>query len=593
MKVIRYFCLSVLITFAIQGCTTMPKPDSEEVSPEIGASEGSEDSAASEARLPPQEDLIEELETDVPPHLIYKLLVAEIAGQRGEMDLAVQSYLEVAEETRDPKVAARAAQVAIYAKDIDSALAASKLWVEADSENAEAHRSLASAYIRMGRAVDAVKHYEKMLELLHDESNPGHGFSVISSTLAREPDRELAMGVMDKLVQSRQDNPYALFAYAHLAMRQARFELALDALDKSLKVKPDWASAVILRSRILAMQGARGEALSYLENVLKGDMSENVQVGLTYARMLTEARQLEKALEQFQRLADIEKRNVEINYYAGVLALQLQKLDKAEKYLQKVMKLGKRLQETNYYLGQIAEQRNDYDAAINRYSFVRHGEFYFSAQLRIVSVLADQKKFDRSIEHLQTIRVNSSKQRLQLILLEGDLLREAKRYRQAKEFYTKVLDSMPNETSVRYARALVAEKLGEIDLLESDLQTILKQEPSNAQVLNALGYTLADRTDRYDEALSYIQRAIELEPDDAAVVDSLGWVHYRLGNLEESIKHLRRANELSKDPEIAAHLGEVLWASGDREGAMEIWEQSLKDHPDDEALLRVMKQFGL
>ena len=227
------------------------------------------------------------------------------------------------------------------------------------------------------------------------------------------------------------------------------------------------------------------------------------------------------------------------------------------------MKLGKRLQETNYYLGQIAEQRNDYDAAINRYSFVRHGEFYFNAQLRIVSVLADQKKFDRSIEHLQTIRVNSSKQRLQLILLEGDLLREAKRYRQAKEFYTKVLDSMPNETSVRYARALVAEKLDEIDLLESDLQTILKQEPSNAQVLNALGYTLADRTDRYDEALSYIQRAIELEPDDAAVVDSLGWVHYRLGNLEESIKHLRRANELSKDPEIAAHLGEVLWVSGD------------------------------
>ncbi len=596
MKLIRYFFSGALLIAVIQGCTTIPTEGDDAsavVQSEAVIAEGSEEADIQAGKLPPQGDLLDEIETDVPPHLIYKLLVAEIAGQRGEMEMAVKNYLEVAQETRDPKVAARAAQVAIYAKDMESALAASNLWVKVDPENAEAHRSLASAYIRMSRPIDAVKHYEKMLELLHDAENPGHGFSVISSTLAREPDRELSMSVMDKLVQNRQDNPYALFAYAHLAMRQARFEMALEALDKSLEVKPNWGSAVILRSRILAMQGARGEALSYLENVLKGSMSKDIQVGLTYARMLTEARQLEKALDQFKRLADLDKRNVEINYYAGVLALQLQKLDVAEKYLQKVLKLGGRLQETNYYLGQVAEQRKDYDAAINRYSFVRHGEFYFNAQLRVVSVLADQKKFDRSIDHLQTIRVNSSKQRLQLILLEGDLLRESKRLAEAKEFYSRVLDTMPNETSVRYARALVAEKLGEIDLLESDLQTILKQEPSNAQVLNALGYTLADRTDRYDEALKYIQRAIEIEPDDAAVVDSLGWVYYRLGNFEQSIKHLRRANELSKDPEIAAHLGEVLWASGEKEAAMEIWEKSLKDNPDDEALLDVMKQFGL
>ena len=597
MKLNRYFYIGVAILIVIQGCTTTPKQadDDSGAMQSVNASESNKDSSSSDhpGTFPPKGDIIEELETDVPPHLIYKLLVAEIAGQRGEMDLAVKNYLEVAQETRDPKVAARASQIAIYAKDMESATAASTLWVEVDDKNADAHRSLASAYIRMARPIDAVKHYEKMLELLHDAKNPGHGFSVISSTLAREPDRELAMSVMDKLVQTRQDNPYALFAYAHLAMRQARFDMALEALDKSLEVKTDWASAVILRSRILAMQGARGEAIGYLENVLKGSMSENIEVGLTYARMLTESRQLEKALEQFKRLADIDERNVEINYYAGVLALQLQKLDTAEEYLQKVLKLGKRLQETNYYLGQVAEQRKDYDGAINRYSFVRHGEFYFSAQLRVVSVLADQKKYDRSIEHLQTIRVGSSKQRLQLILLEGDLLRESNRYAAAKEFYTKVLVTMPNETSVRYARALVAEKLGELDLLESDLQTILKMEPANAQVLNALGYTLADRTDRYDEALSYIQRAIELEPDDAAVVDSMGWVHYRLGNLQQSIKHLRRANELSKDPEIAAHLGEVLWKSGEKDAAVEILENSLKDHPDEKVLLDVMKQLGI
>lgn len=593
MKLIRYFLIAGVILFVIQGCTATQVQSDDEASVQSEGADGSMPDPDSQTQeIPPQADL-DEIATDVPPHLIYKLLVAEIAGQRGEMKMAVKNYLEVAQETHDPKVAARAAQVAVYAKDLESALAASKLWVQVDSENAEAHRTLASAYIRMAKPLDAVKHYEKMLKLLDDPDNPGYGFSVISSTLAREPDRELAMSVMDKLLETRQDNAYALFAYAHLAMRQARFEMALGSLDKALKVKPDWGSAVILRSRILAMQGARGEALSYLEGVLKGNMSDDIQVGLTYARMLTESRQLEKALEQFERLADLDKRNVEINYYAGVLALQLQKLDEAEKYLQKVLKLGKRLQETNYYLGQVAEQRGKFNDAINRYSFVRHGEFYFSAQLRIVSALAEQKKYDRSIEHLQTIRVSSSKQRLQLILLEGDLLRESKRYAAAKDFYTKVLATMPNETSVRYARALVAEKLGEIDLLESDLQTILKVEPSNAQVLNALGYTLADRTDRYDEALKYIQRAIELEPDDAAVVDSLGWVYYRMGDYDTSIKHLRRATELSKDPEIAAHLGEVLWAKGEKDAAMKIWEKSLKENPGDEALLDVMKQFGL
>jgi tetratricopeptide (TPR) repeat protein len=191
------------------------------------------------------------------------------------------------------------------------------------------------------------------------------------------------------------------------------------------------------------------------------------------------------------------------------------------------------------------------------------------------------------------VRVNSAKQRLQLILLEGDLLREAQRYSDAKNFYTKVLNSMPNETSVRYARALVAEKLGDLDLLESDLNLILEQEPTNAQVLNALGYTLADRTNRYEEALQYIQRAMELEPDDAAVVDSMGWVYYRLGDYNKAIKHLRRANELSQDPEIAAHLGEVLWVSGDQQGALEIWENALKQNPDDKVLIDVMQRFGL
>jgi len=533
------------------------------------------------------------VDSNVPPELVYKLLVAEIAGQRGELGIAIKNYIDVAQASGDPKVAARATQIAFFAKDYEGALSASNLWVAAEPESAEARRNIASAFMKLARPSDALVHYEKMLTLLEDSDKPGHGFSTIASQLARESDRDLAIGVMDKLIENRKDNPHALFAYAHLAMRQGRFDIALDKLDQALVVKSNWVKAVVLRSRVLAMQGARGEAIAYLETALKGGLSDNVEVGLTYARMLTEARQLEKALGEFMRLAELAPKNAEINYYAGILALQLQKLNDAQKYLMIVLKLGKRVQEANYYLGQVAEERKDFKKAMNRYSFVRHGEFYFNAQVRIAAILADTQQFDRAREHLQVIRVNSNKQKLQLLLLEGDILREAGKYPDAKDFYTKVLNIMPNETSIRYARALVAEKLGELDLVESDLQTILKQEPGNAQVLNALGYTLADRTTRYEEALDYIQRALELEPNDAAVVDSLGWVYYRMGNYKKAIELLRRANEQAKDPEIAAHLGEVLWVSGERSAALKIWEASLEKNPDHEVLLDVMKRFGL
>ena len=132
-----------------------------------------------------------------------------------------------------------------------------------------------------------------------------------------------------------------------------------------------------------------------------------------------------------------------------------------------------------------------------------------------------------------------------------------------------------------------------MDLLESDLTTILSNEPKNAQVLNALGYTLADRTARYDEALGYIQRALELEPNDAAVMDSMGWVYYRMGNYDDALVHLAKANSIDEDPEIAAHLGEVLWVVGKKEQAVEVWEKSLSDNPDHQILLDVMKRFGL
>lgn len=534
-----------------------------------------------------------QVETKVSPAMLYQLMVAEVAAQRGQLDIAIDNYLEVATATRDPKAAARAVQIASYAQSVEKALTAVNLWVSIQPDNADARRMSAILLLKAGRTAEVVPQYEKMIEILEAKGHLKGAYLKIADQLAREQNRSIALTVMEKLVAKYSDNANALYAYAHLAMRQAQFDTALSNLSKILEIRPNWSDAVILKARILALKDGRDKALAYLSKILKGNLADDVETGLTYARMLTEARKLDEALKEFSRLAELDPQYINIQYFAGVLALQLRKLDQSQKYLERLSKSGNRRLEANYYLGQIAELKEDPDTAINRYSQVKSGEQYFNAQIRVAALLADKGLFDHAREHLHTIRINSNKQQLQIYLLEGDLLREALRLPEALEHFTDVLEAAPNETSIRYARALVAEKLGKLSLLESDLQQILEIEPKNAQVLNALGYTLADRTNRYEEALKYIKTALELEPNDAAVMDSMGWVQYRLGNYNVAIDHLSKANDIAKDPEIAAHLGEVLWVSGNRSAALEIWEGSLKDNPKSALLLGVMKRFGL
>ena len=595
-SVFRSTAQSVAIVAAIvvlSACSTMSGPgipgiDSQEAAPKQESQEA-QPSVASKAEKKP------EVKTEISPSMLYKLLVAEVAIQRGQVDIAVEAYLEAAKLSSDPKAAARAAQVARYAQDYIRANEAAQIWVKLDPKDTDARLTYATILIMSGRPGPAAEQYQKMLEITitNNPERTSRALNIIANQLSRIPDRSVALSVMEKIIEPYQDNPDALFSYAHLAMRQAKFDLAVTNLDKALAIRSDWPNAIILKSRILALQQGRETALKYLDEAMQGNMSDNIDVGVTYAKMLVESKKFEKAMEQFVRLTQIAPGNMDIHYPAGVLALQLNRYGLARDLLTKVMKSGKRYYEANYYLGQVSEQDKAVSEAIEHYSLVKRGDLYFAAQARVVGLLAGQKEFGKAAQHLRSIRPRDEKQELQLILLEGDLMRKEGLYMEAKKYYTQMLEQMPNETTIRYARALVAERLGEIDLVESDLQTILVVEPANAQVLNALGYTLADRTDRYEEALGYITKALNIEPDDAAIMDSMGWVLYRMGQYQEAISHLRRANEIAQDPEIAAHLGEVLWVSGNQDAARSVWDSSLKGNPDHKALIEVMKKFGL
>jgi tetratricopeptide (TPR) repeat protein len=272
--------------------------------------------------------------------------------------------------------------------------------------------------------------------------------------------------------------------------------------------------------------------------------------------------------------------------------MQLQDFEGAETYLTQALKLNpKDPNSVRFSLGQTNEERKRYDKATEWYKSVTEGEQYFSAQVKIASLLARQNKLSEARDFLRAIKADSLAEKTQIVMADAGMLREAKSYQESFERLDGAMKEYPDNPDLLYDRAMAAEKIGRMDVLEEDLRKLIKLKPDHAHAYNALGYTLADRTTRYAEAHDLIKKALEISPDDPFIIDSLGWVQFKLGNLAESIATLQRAFDLRPDPEIAAHLGEVMWANGKRSEATQVWQTAIKDHPDNEALAEVVKRL--
>ena len=531
-------------------------------------------------------------ETFISPELLYSLLVAEIAFKRGEVDVAVDNYIDAAKASKDVEVIRRATRIADFSRSVPKALQSAKLWVETAPDDIEARQTYAVLLLRSGELEASVAQVELLINNLSEE-HTGPVMLQLVAQLSRERDKATVLKFMEQLVQKQANNAGLHFANAQLNMRLNNFASAMGAINMALNLNPDWYEAVALKARILQLENKNDEAISFFESQLQNDALDEVSMRIAFARMLMDMKYMSRALDQYVILATLQPENNDLLYAAGLLSMQMENVDQAEGYFQKLYDLKKRKVEASYYLGQVAESRKNLDKAIQWYSGVRRGELYIEAQMRIAALLSKQKLYDEAVKKVRSIRAYDSRDKLKLYLLEGDIELEAQRYNAAFTIYDRALLDMPEDSNLLYARALAAEKIDRIDILENDLRFILKSEPNNVQALNALGYTLADKTERYDEALKYIKRALALEPKDPAIVDSMGWVYYRMGRHQEALTYLRRAMEIIGDVEIAAHFGEVLWVSNKREEAIKIWDQALKDSPDSQTILDVMRRFGL
>jgi tetratricopeptide (TPR) repeat protein len=302
--------------------------------------------------------------------------------------------------------------------------------------------------------------------------------------------------------------------------------------------------------------------------------------------LLVEQEDIDGARTQFKRLLKAAPKDADTLFALGILALQAEQSEEAQEYLQRLYSTGEHRDEAAYYLGQIYESSDDAEQALNWYQRVEGGNLFEA------HIYAKQGEVSRAREILQQLRGHIGEEVPRLYLIESEILRDIGHYQAAIDVLNTALVSNPDDPELLYARALTAVNIDRIDILESDLLKLLEQDPEHADALNALGYTLADQTDRYAEALAYIERAIKLKPDSPAIMDSMGWVQYRMGNKQEALRYLWRALELLPDAEIAAHLGEVLWEQGEHQRAREVWRQALEKEPDSKYLLKMLQRYG-
>lgn len=522
---------------------------------------------------------------------MFKMMLAEVAVQRGQLQIAVPAYLDLARETRDPRVAQRATEVAWNARMVSAALEAAGVWLQADPESAQARQILAALLVNQSQLDEARPHLEKWLAA--DPANVGQSFLQLSKLLSRNKDRQAVLRLMQKLAEPYAQVPEARLTVAQAAWNAGAQQIALAESGAALKLRPDWELAALFHAQALQRR-SNAEAADFLAGYLK-DHPQARDARFNYARLLVSEKRYADARAEFEALLAAQPDNGDMAMAVAALAMQAADYDTAERLLKRVLDSKyKDPDAARLYLGQVAEERKRYDEAMERYAAVGHGEHYMLAQSRYAGVLAKQGKLDEALSHLRSIKPANNQQRVQLTQAEAQLLREGDRYQEAFDVLGRALEVLPNYPDLLYDHAMAAEKVERYDVLESNLRKLIEIRPDNAHAYNALGYTLADRNERLPEARQLIETALNLTPDDAFIMDSMGWVLYRMGQVKESLDYLQRAYVVRSDAEIAAHLGEVLWADGQRDRAQQIWTESLKnkDNAKNELLRSTIKRYA-
>lgn len=508
------------------------------------------------------------------PRSLEALLLSEFAGHRQRADVALAGYAQQAHTTRDPGVVARATTIAHFLGQ-PQALDLSRLWTEVEPDSKEAWYLLALGSLKLQQYDQLIPALDRLLDLQPDADLEQMFLSAIPTTPAGQ---EALLKALDSVEATHADSPHILFARALIQTQAGQTAPALASVRKARQIKPRSIQATLLEAKLLTDLGQNQEAAGLLATAVKA-RPDSQSLRLNYARSLVRIQDMKGAEREFGALVEKNPTDDSLRLGLALIAFENRNDLLARSELEILTNSEDHADEAYLYLGKLAQRQGLADDAIAAYENVPPGQHFLSAMAETSNLLYQLKRPDESARRLSDARARHPEQRIPLYQLEAELLSERKDHAAARQVLNDGLQLFPANTALLLSRALVAERLDDLGQFERDVRDVLKREPDNASALNALGYTLLERTSRIDEAEAYIRRAHELRPDDPAILDSLGWARFKRGDAEGALTALRRAYALFADDEIAAHLGEVLWVLGQKDEARRIWADALRRHP--------------
>jgi tetratricopeptide (TPR) repeat protein len=576
--VLIFRLFSVVILVFLNGCASSPEIPSaqEEVIEPVKIAKPKEKTQASEVK------------TAIDPDVMYMLMAAELAGQRGQYAIALEGYMEASKRVKDPQFAERAAKIAMYMKDGKKTDEAVSLWLRQDPGNPTARKIAALSALRTGNKQAAVDHLNAVLKT--DPAGFEKAALELASVLQNDGKSDFFYEVLDALAVKNPDQAVIYFVQSLLAMEMKDVARAEKKVQQAINIQPDWDKALIFQAQIAVFSGDLTKAKTLLRNAtLK--YPENDKLKKLLAQVLIKSTEYEAAGEVYQGIVLANPKDGESQIALALVYLQLDRDGKAEDIFKQLLDQPEWQSQASFYLGKIEEKRGHTQKALAWFDKVSEGPLVFESAITAVSLLVKDKKFDEADTRLSLLSSQFPNQKVRIILMQAGLYGQQERYEKGYLLLTDALVSQPDQRDLLYTRALMAERMNKLDVLEVDLKKILAKNPEDAEALNALGYSLLNNAGRYADAEKYLQHALKLQPNEAVILDSFGWLQFKQGKLVQALGYLERAYAKQQESEIAAHLAEVLWALGRKVDSRKIFNAAIKKAPEDEYLLDFQKRI--
>ncbi|HEY2020603.1 tetratricopeptide repeat protein [Paraburkholderia sp.] len=525
--------------------------------------------------------------------IVFQVLAAEIALQRDQPAPAYQTYLALARDTHDPRMAQRATEIALAAQSPTDALAAAQLWQQYAPSSERAAQLDASLLVLSGKPDDAAPILSRELAKVPDE-NRGSAVLALQLLLSRGPNRIGGLHVLQDLLKNDMNRPEAQLAVARQQLVANDAPGARKSLEQALTLKPDYLPAALMLSQMGPEE--RQEAIASLEKYVQQNPKSH-DARLALAQMYLASDRLDDAQKQFELMRKANSNDLTPLMALGLIKIQQKNFADAQTYLMQYAQQAEKTPgadpgQAYIYLAQLSlEQKNEMAASdwLNRISPT--SQQYIPAQITRAQLLAKQGRTEDARKLLANLQVSDPRDAALIVRTDAAILFDAKHYQEAEQRLQQATANFPDDPDLTYDYAMAAEKTGHFDVMEAQLRKLIQTQPDNPQAYNALGYSLADRNQRLPEADQLVEKASALAPNDAFIMDSVGWVKYRMGDTADAIKLLRKAYSIQPNAEIGAHLGEVLWKAGEQDQARAAFRDARKLEPNNDTLVKTLQRL--